>query len=65
MNEPDIIPNVIYESFSEDAFDFFQVTEYEEVPKEIYDILFEMEEKYLNGRFTEILFIYKVNFLCS
>ncbi|MDR0442193.1 MAG: hypothetical protein LBH44_02160 [Treponema sp.] len=62
MNEPDIIPNVIYESFSEDAFDFFQVTEYEEVPKEIYDILFGMEEKYLNGRFTEILFIHKVNF---
>jgi len=59
---PEQGPDVTYESLPEDISRYFQTPEYEPVPKEICDILYKNEKRYLEGWLTAILYIHRVNF---
>jgi hypothetical protein len=60
--ENEQVNNIMYEPYSQNFNNFFPTVEYEPVSEEIYDILYASEERYLERRVTEILFIHKVNF---
>lgn len=49
-------------TFESDTREHFPPAIYEEVPEEIYNILYAGEENYLKGKYTKLLFLHKANF---